>query len=290
MESSWKAHDLYCKLYSDFNLDNMKDDWSFMNTENDYITPEFKTKYMGLVVDNTETIRKIYTATFPDREIIQEIFDRGETNVLLFSHHAMEYIASEEGFPFYNIPLSYLSEMKRRQISFYMLHSPLDNYGEYSTSVSLAKALGLQIVEPFCKYDENTKVGVICKTTLSTVNNFQELISKTVNHEVKLYEYGSSTIKDGVVAIAAGGGSYPFVSTEVAQKGINCYLTGFTKPLPHFEPTLEFHNIAQSHHINVLGATHYSTEKFACIAMVKYFRQLGLQSEFLEGRYYLEDL
>ena len=111
-----------------------------------------------------------------------------------------------------------------------------------------------------------------------------------MGHEVKLYEYGEKTIKNGLVAIASGGGSYPFVASEVAEMEINLYLTGFTKPLPHFEPTLEFHRIAKDQFINVIGATHYSTEKFACIAMVDYFNSLGLETKFLEGKYSLKDL
>ncbi|WP_236878358.1 hypothetical protein [Clostridioides difficile] len=53
---------------------------------------------------------------------------------------------------------------------------------------------------------------------------------------------------------------------------------------------LEFHQIAKDNLINVIGATHYSTEKFACMSMVNYFKNLGLESEFLQGKYYLEDL
>ena len=53
---------------------------------------------------------------------------------------------------------------------------------------------------------------------------------------------------------------------------------------------MEFHRIAENSKINVIGATHYSTEKFACISMVDYFKTLGLESEFLHGEYYLQDL
>ncbi|NLL77062.1 MAG: hypothetical protein GX235_07430 [Clostridiales bacterium] len=284
------AGNLYNRLYLDFNLADKKDDWGFMNFENSYITSEFRTKYMGLVLDNTEIIQKVYTVTFPDIELLKEIFNRNETNILLFSHHAMGYSASNEGFPFYDIPLEYLSEMKERKISFYMLHSPLDNYGDYSTSVSFANALKLEIIEPFCQYDENIQAGVICNTSLKSVQEIQQLVEKTVGHQTKLYNYGKDEIQNGKIAIAAGGGNYPFVATEIAQKEINCYITGFTKPLPYFEPTLEFHNIAKSHAINVIGATHYSTEKFACMSMVNYFLRMGLQAEFLEGRFFLEDL
>ena len=62
------------------------------------------------------------------------------------------------------------------------------------------------------------------------------------------------------------------------------------KPLPHFEPTLAFHRLARDHGVNVIGATHYSTEKFACMAMTGYFAKAGVPAEFLEGTWYLEDL
>jgi len=68
------------------------------------------------------------------------------------------------------------------------------------------------------------------------------------------------------------------------------YITGCTRHIPSFEPTIEFHRIACERKINVLGATHYTTEKYACIAMIKYFNKIGMQADFIEGRYYLEDM
>jgi len=282
------ATQLYKKLDEDFIKADITDDWSFMQLDNDFIAPSFKAKYMGLVLDNTQIINKVYTATFPDNEILHKLFDKNESEILLFSHHAMGYNPKSEGFPFYNISIDYLKEMKKRKISFYMLHTPLDCYGEYSTSVSLAKALGLDIVKPFCEF-ENINVGVICKTEIKTALDFSNHVEKIVGHEVLLRPYGKSEIEDGLVAVAAGGGSYPFVASEIAALGINLYLTGFTKPLPYFEPTMEFHRIAKDNQINVIGATHYSTEKFACMAMINYFLKLGIRSEFIDGKYYNED-
>ncbi|MTI57398.1 MAG: hypothetical protein FH760_21485 [Geosporobacter ferrireducens] len=256
---------------------------------NSYIVPTFKSKYMGLILDNSHNIEKVYTATFPDKEIIERILDTNVFDLLLFSHHAMGYRGNAEGFPFYNIPLAYLEEMKKRRISFYMLHAPLDRNGEYSTSVSLAKALNLEVVDEFCQYD-NIKVGVICKTSFKSVLDFSDHVGKVIGHDIKLRNYGESDIRNGKIAIAAGGGSYPFVATELADLGINVYLTGFTKPLQYFEPTMEFHKIVKDNQINVIGATHYSTEKYACISMVDYFEKLGICAAFLEGKYFLEDL
>ncbi len=53
---------------------------------------------------------------------------------------------------------------------------------------------------------------------------------------------------------------------------------------------MEFHRIVLESKINVIGATHYSTEKYACMAMTGYFKKIGVEAEFLEGRYFLEDL
>ncbi|MCC0669024.1 MULTISPECIES: hypothetical protein [unclassified Clostridioides] len=39
---SIKAKELYKKLDIEFDIKNIDDDWSFMNFENDFITPEFK--------------------------------------------------------------------------------------------------------------------------------------------------------------------------------------------------------------------------------------------------------
>ncbi len=282
------ACQLYQQLNTYFEIDRLKDDWSFMEW-NEFISPAFKSRSMGVMLDNSKDIHKVYTATFPDHDIIARIMNRNEQDVMLFTHHAMGYDGKNEGFPFYNISHHYLNEMKRKRISLYVLHVPLDKNGTYSTSVNLAKALQLETVEDFCEY-EGIKVGVICKTPIRTVLEFSDYVKEIIGHEIKLRPYGDEEIKNGLVALAAGGGIYPFVARELTTRKINLYLTGYTKPLPTFKPSMEFHQIAQANGINVIGATHYSTEKYACMEMEKYFNQLGIASEFLSGNFYLEDL
>ncbi|MBT1526090.1 hypothetical protein KKQ91_11805 [Clostridioides difficile] len=55
-----------------------------MNFENDFITTEFKEKYIGLVLDNAQNINKVYTTTFPDKEIIKQVIDKDEKDILIF--------------------------------------------------------------------------------------------------------------------------------------------------------------------------------------------------------------
>jgi putative NIF3 family GTP cyclohydrolase 1 type 2 len=284
-----KAEELYNSLNNDFEIAKYKDEWGVGLEDNEFINPDFKERYIGVMLDNSDEINKVYTSTFPDSIILDEILNRNETDILLFLHHAMGYDPTLEGFPFYNIPVDYLKELKKRRISFYVLHIPLDKNGVYSTSMNLAKALQLPVESEFCEY-LGCKVGVICRTDFTKITDFMLHVKKIVGHEIKLRQYGSEMIEKRRVAIAAGGGCIDFVGRELSELGVNTYLTGLTKPMPSFEPGMEFHRIAKESRINVVGATHYSTEKYACIAMEDYFAGLGIEAEFIEGVPCMEDL
>lgn len=50
------------------------------------------------------------------------------------------------------------------------------------------------------------------------------------------------------------------------------------------------HAYEETNEINVLGGTPYSTEKFACQKICKYFEKLGLPSEFIPDEPIFEDM
>jgi putative NIF3 family GTP cyclohydrolase 1 type 2 len=209
---------------------------------NDFISPDFKKKYIGLVLDNTSDLKKVYTATFPDLDILEKLIRTRESDILLFSHHAMGYDPTMIGFPFYDIPEEYLLKLKQQRISFYVMHLPLDKNGEYSTSVNLAKHLKLEIIDEFCEY-EGFKCGVICKTEKRTVTELKDHMRDLIGHKIKLIMHGNNKIPDGRLAITAGGGSVGFAAKELVELGINMYITGNTRYVPEFEPIMEFHRI-----------------------------------------------
>ncbi|KKM87808.1 hypothetical protein LCGC14_1265220, partial [marine sediment metagenome] len=74
---------------------------------------------------------------------------------------------------------------------------------------------------------------------------------------------------------------------EIIELGINTYVTGITA---HNEFSKDVHEFEEKHKINLIGGTHYSTEKFACIKMCKYFEHFSLNCQFLEDIPVLEDL
>jgi len=282
-----KAKELYQKLDKDFDLDNCRDDWSEMEL-NDFISENFRKRFMGVVLDNTQDVKRVYTAVFPTDNVLKKILNSGEADVLLFTHHPMIWDITKTPV-FININPDLLPKLKERRISLYTLHVPLDRNGEYSTTVNLAKALEIIPEKEFREYF-GSDIGIIGKTKLKTVEELTDKIKQVVGYEVKLYRYGVKEIKDGKVALVAGGGNDPETIPQIAEFGINTFVTGITKPNKDYSPSIQAHALLKKFRINLIGTTHYSTEKFACIAMVEYFKNLGLPCEFIEGKSGLEDM
>ena len=282
-----KATQLYQQLEKDFITPEMSDDWvQYMGPVADFLCNSFKERSMGLVCDFATEVKKVYTAVFPSREVMQRILDDGVQNAMLFVHHPSIWDIRKAPDVFQQMDRKLLEQFKERRISIYNLHVPLDNFGEYSTTVSLAKALGIKPETPFAPYF-GAMSGVFGKTDIATVQELKEKFEAVVGHQVSLYPYGEGEIDDGTVALVAGGGNDVNSLREIADAGVNVFVTGIAVKNDHSK---EAHEFAEKHKISILGGTHYSTEKFACMAMVDYFEKIGLPSEFVEGKPVMEDM
>jgi putative NIF3 family GTP cyclohydrolase 1 type 2 len=275
------AKELYQKLETDFKLNKCRDDWSNIDFDADFVTENFRKRYMGILADNTDEIQKVYIAVFPSKKIMEEILRRGEKNIMLFTHHPVDWKIIPGQSPFVNLNVDLLKKFKENRVSIYTLHTPLDRNGEYSTSVNFMKALGVIQVGEFAEYFGFLS-GVIGKTECANISEMAEKFRKAVGHEVKIWNYGIDEIKNGRVAVVAGGGNDPEILFEVTKLGINTFLTGVTYPNKDYEPSLQAHKVARENKINMIGGTHYSTEKFACMKMTEYFEKLGIPAEFIQ--------
>jgi putative NIF3 family GTP cyclohydrolase 1 type 2 len=141
-------------------------------------------------------------------------------------------------------------------------------------------------LRPFFEYF-GSLAAVYGKTTITTISEMRDKFSDTVDHLVSIYPYGSEVIKNGIVAVAAGGGNIAELHERIAKDGVNLLITGVTVDAPF---TRKGHDMAREKRISMLGGTHYSTEKFACQAMCDYFKKLGLPAEFIEGSPSMLDL
>ena len=171
----------------------------------------------------------------------------------------------------------YIAELKERNISVFILHHPLDDFGKYSTCGTLAKELKVDVITPAFLY-MGAYCGVIGTTNCKTLTELQHLYSQAVGHRTSVYNYGNEHIEGERVAVCPGGGNAMFVVDELMSHNIKILITGVTLVNDYSQKTHEFE---KQHKINVLGGTHYSSEKFAPMSMCEYFNDLGLPSEFI---------
>ena len=281
------AFELYACLENDFIKDGMSDDWSKnIVSINEFVTDSYKKRFMGLVCDFSSEIKKVYTAVFPSDKVMQKIIDDDISDVLLFVHHPANWDIRKAPNVFQDMNFDLLRIFKERRISVYNLHVPLDNYGDFSTSNTFAKALGVDVRKAFGPY-HGALCGVMGSLDVSSVDELKGLVEKILGHEVKVYDYGSSTFSNDCISVVGGGGVDLSILEDVVITGSNVLVTGITNKNSHSEKAHEF---AKNNKITLVGGSHYSTEKFACIAMVDYFKNLGLDAEFVEDFYLLEDL
>jgi putative NIF3 family GTP cyclohydrolase 1 type 2 len=281
-----KATQLYSRLEKDFVTPEIVETWYSEDWDNqEYICNNFKQRSLGLLCDFTEEINKVYTAVFPSDKALTKIIDDGTTDAMLFLHHPLAWDLNQDG-AFWQINTELLTKLKECRVSLYNFHLPLDNYSQYSTSKTLAEALGIKIEKPFGDYF-GAACGIIGTTDCKTVHKLNEKYSQVVGHETRLYQYGGDIIKDGRVGVCAGGGNDMEIVSKLVEMDVKVHIVGISRHSIYSE---EAHALEKTHGINLLGGTHYSSEKYACIAMCKYFERLGLEAEFIRDIPCLEDL
>ncbi len=279
-----EATKLYARLEKDFIKPGITDDWIKYIKNKNFLSDNFKQRSMGVVCNNSKEIKRVYTAVFPTDEVLRQVAKTKDS--LLFVHHPEVWDITKAPEVFQEMNPKLLEKLKQQRVSIYNLHAALDNYGKYSTSKCLAEELKITRLEPFAPY-HGGMAGVFGNTKLKSIKELEQEFKKVLNHRVSLYAYGENRINNGIVSIVAGGGNDVEILKEVADNNINTFITGITALNSHSQSA---HDFAKEYKINILGGTHYSTEKFACIEICRYFRKLELPCKFIAGKPGLEDL
>lgn len=282
-----KSNALYDQLEKDFVLPGMTDDWTqSMGSLSDLVTPQFKARSIGLVCDFAQHVITVRTAVFPSEKVMANVLDEGIEEAMLFCHHAATWDLRRAPEVFTPIDRNLLEGFKTKKISIYVLHVPLDHYGKYSTSVTLAQSLGIVPEKAFAPYFGGT-CGVIGSGKIKSTLELKKTLEGIVGHSAALYEYGDPTIANGKIACIAGGGNSVGFLKEIASEGVNTLVTGISAVNAHSQAA---HNFARENLINILGGTHYSTEAGACRALCEYFEVLGLPSRYVDDDPVFEDM
>jgi len=279
---------VYDKLSDDFIKEGIRDvDWADDMPElAQYINPAFKHNGgMGLMCGFATEITRAFTSVFLSERVLTALIESGARDAILLSHHPTSWDL-RRGKVMCAPDETHIAALKERGISVYILHHPLDNYGPYSTCLTLAERLGISVEKPAFMY-YGALCGLIGTTDCKTIGELREQCTLVMGHEVGLHAYGGDGIPGGRVAVCAGGGNDMDVAAEMINEGVRTLITGVTIVNDH---TREVHAYERANRVNVLGCTHYSTEKFAMMAMCGYFDGMGLPCIFMEDEPDLYDL
>ena len=241
----------------------------------DRVTDIFPKK--GVQYDNTDRIWKAYTATFASPEVIQTILDRGDTDVMLFTHHPQPQMPSmTAGYSV--IPEELIQAMKDNRISLVSYHIPMDAAWHYSPAFTLGEALGGNIYDYW--YPQNGGlIGVLCSSGYETVSQLKAGFVKLLGHKASCTQYGAEALNGGKFAVMPGCSKSLEAYAYLKKVGVNVLVTGVTSPT--VEWSQKVHEAARENGITLLAGTHCNTEQYAPRKMCTYFSNLGLESEFI---------
>jgi putative NIF3 family GTP cyclohydrolase 1 type 2 len=245
----------------------------------EYVEPGWEGRWNGLLVRGSEEVERAVTCVFPSDRIVGVL----EPGTLLFSEHPVDF-ADEPGF----LPLARESfeTMRQRGISFYNAHAPLDMHPEISPSRLVAEGVGLERLEEFFPIAEGIPGGaaVIGESRL-TLEGLAEAVRGLLGPEIKVHVLTRPRQQAGRVCVVAGGGADRDALAAALERGCETYVTGNAATncvLPFVqEHVRRFRELADEEGVALVDAMHYGTEKPPQLAMVEWFRRLGLPAEFV---------
>ncbi len=253
--------------------------WSFTKNSKKYINNDFLDLKTGLMINGSEQISEVFTCVFITDEIIEKLASL--ENCMIITHHNFDYF--EDGRGLCPIKAEVFEKLIACNISIYVAHAGLDTHEIYGTSKTLAEILGVQIENYFFDYFGKPTA------LIGSVNNenFDQFIDKTKyaikRKHLTVEKYHNKISK---VAVIAGGGDEVDILRAAYELGADTLIGGTienTWKAPFIQDAnKEFRKLNRELKLNLIGGSHYATERPAMIKLVQYIDSLGMKCSYLE--------
>lgn len=288
-----KLNDLLRIFDKEFDVKRVIDNWEFCYDEEflKYAQKEFVNgSQTGLVIRNSDDVSVIYTAFSPSRYVLEQIRKRGVKGSLLVVKHPFDWDGSSKGLGFINFSEFDFELMKEMGINLYSLHTPMDknrNDDVVSTAYGFARVIGLKVEREFASQNERNPsllLGLIGSVDESSFEKLSKRLSNQLDFDVKTLKFAGDSVNK--VAVVTGGGFVPRIVQEAKDLGVDTFITGVVTPngsefsRVNYPPA--FAQI-KAIGINVIGCSHYLTEKWAMEFSVSYFSKY-CKAEFVEDK------
>jgi len=244
-------------------------------------TEAFLNEKSGLMFDFARTIDKVYCVVFTTAEVFEHLLAIADGPSLVLTHHPLDYHEDARGFG--SFPQDYLTKLEEREIAVYAIHTPLDTGLNICVSKSLAERLALSDMVPFWGQNGG-HLGVIGSVQSADLGAIAEHVSRSLG--IGTVDVFDNDAEEGSTAVVAGGGDQPEILKKAKELGCTTYITGTVVHRWAFEPVQRanerFHALAKELRINLIGASHYHTEKCAVQDVAALLRSNGFEAEFLD--------
>jgi|GEM_PF-5546918 len=269
-------------LDKEFNIINNNEnlvEFAVTDENNKYFNHEFLGNKTGLINFNSTEIKKIYTTVFITDTIVEKI--KKEQNILILTHHHFDYYEDERGLQ--PIRPEIFETLKESKNSIYVAHAPLDTHKIYGTSVSLAEICNIKIEKLYYDYfgEPTAVIGHIEKTDF---DKFSESVKHAIQRPfLTLHKHIDSVEK---IAVVAGGGDIPEILQQAYDFGCDTLLTGTVEhrwAIPFIqEANRKFHELNYQLKRNLIGGTHFATERPAMIKVLNLIRKHTIECHYCE--------
>ena len=221
----------------------------------------------GIQVDRSEApLSRLAFAVDASAESIRRAAESGAS--ALFVHHGLFWgkAARVEG----NLRRR-LKLLLDADLGLYACHLPLDQHPEYGNNAGLAKALGLQELEPFGLY-HGRKLGL--KGSFPEAMRLESILARlgpAASRPACVIPAGPELIRS--VAVVSGGGA--FEALDALREGIDLYITG--------EASHSVYNDIVEGHLNFVALGHYLSETYGVRQVAeKLALEKGIETRFID--------
>lgn len=252
---------------------------------------QFCDKYNGLMLNAGEDVKRVFCSAFATPDVMRSMLDSGTTDALLFLHHPLDMEVCGAGF--LPIPWSVLAELKKRRVSVYSCHAPLDCHDEIGTNTAIVQALDVSVEKSYIEYGIGYagRIGTIERDeTPSLLKKIREIFGVS-----RLEVGGCLNAEVERVAIVAGGGDELEYLKQAHDNSCDMYLSG--EWYPRYTPgddkekervvrtKEDVSEFSRNTRMILVGVSHAASEYLVMKTQMKnYFEEKGLPTTSIPQR------
>jgi putative NIF3 family GTP cyclohydrolase 1 type 2 len=274
--------ELVTRLDLEFGIASHSEDlveWAVTPENCTFVHPDFLHHSSALMTHTPGVINTVCTSVFVTENIVRQLVRRPHS--LLLTHHHFNYF--EDGRGLQPIPPEWLQMLREIGVSIYVAHAPLDTHRTYGTSRALAELVGTSVTLAFYDYF-GAPAALVTEIPRTTFAEFAETVQGKLRRPfLTLHPHRPYAER---IAVVAGGGDLPDLLQQAFDVGCDTLLTGTIEnrwQIPSVQDAnRKFHVLNADLHLNLIGGTHFGTERPAMVRLVELFRSWGMHAEYLE--------